>query len=282
MGGSPLEAVAAHHQKSTPVRSFSSMYDMHCYLHYIDASASLALFHELVINLVSDIDGISSSSVTGSSARRVRAAGVGLRCNFPVQSLVCRTVFALSLPPTLSSSRLSFPSHSAKPTMNRLLGSATARPFLSAALRSLRAATSPSSAAPNVIATLALSRSSLRHNSHAAGTDAESFADFSKRYTSFFDNAEDLFELQRGLNNCFAYDLVPGVDVIESALRASRRLDTYSTAVRIFEGIREKVENNGQYELYLQELKGIKEELGARFSSLNGLPTIPTADCQSL
>jgi len=64
------------------------------------------------------------------------------------------------------------------------------------------------------------------------------------------------------LNNCFAYDLVPGVDVIESALRASRRLDTFSTAVRIFEGIREKVENHGQYEMYLQELKGIKEELG--------------------
>ncbi|KAG8874933.1 Cytochrome c oxidase subunit 6 [Tulasnella sp. 332] len=143
--------------------------------------------------------------------------------------------------------------------MNRLLSSGTARPLLSAASRSLRAATSPSYtvATPNVIAAL-----SVRHNSHGSGSDAESFADFSKRYTSFFDNAEDLFELQRGLNNCFAYDLVPGVDVIESALRASRRLDTFSTAVRIFEGIREKVENHGQYEMYLQELKGIKEELG--------------------
>lgn len=52
------------------------------------------------------------------------------------------------------------------------------------------------------------------------------------------------------------------MEVIESALRASRRLDTFSTAVRIFEGIREKVENHGQYEQYLEELKGIKEELG--------------------
>lgn len=45
----------------------------------------------------------------------------------------------------------------------------------------------------------------VRHSSHAA----ESYESFNDRYASFFANAQDLFEVQRGLNNCFAYDLVP-------------------------------------------------------------------------
>ena len=45
----------------------------------------------------------------------------------------------------------------------------------------------------------------VRHSSHAA----ESYESFNDRYASFFASAQDLFELQRGLNNCFAYDLVP-------------------------------------------------------------------------
>jgi len=136
--------------------------------------------------------------------------------------------------------------------MNRLLGSATSRPFLNAAARSLRATSVVPSSSPSFL---------VRHSS-GGHNDQETFDEFSKRYTQFFDNAEDLFELQRGLNNCFAYDLVPSVEVIQSALKASRRLDTYTTAVRIFEGVREKVENRGQYEQYLQELKPLKDELG--------------------
>ena len=73
---------------------------------------------------------------------------------------------------------------------------------------------------------------------------------------------EDLFELQRGLNNCFAYDLVPSVGVVTEALRASRRVNDFATSVRIFEGIKQKVENKNQYAAYLEELKPIREELG--------------------
>ena len=68
--------------------------------------------------------------------------------------------------------------------------------------------------------------------------------------------------MQRGLNNCFAYDLVPSPEVIESALRASRRVNDYSTAVRIFEGIKQKVENENQYKQYVDALKGVRDELG--------------------
>jgi len=90
----------------------------------------------------------------------------------------------------------------------------------------------------------------------------ETFESFSERYVNFFQSAEDLFELQRGLNNCFAHDLVPAPAVIEAALRAARRVNDYSTAVRVFEGIKEKVENKQQYQAYLEELKGVREELG--------------------
>ncbi|TFK42270.1 cytochrome c oxidase subunit VA-domain-containing protein [Crucibulum laeve] len=90
----------------------------------------------------------------------------------------------------------------------------------------------------------------------------ESFESFSERYIAFFQNAEDLFEVQRGLNNCFAHDLVPSTGVVEAAVRAARRVNDYATAVRVFEGIKEKVENKSQYQAYLDELKPLREELG--------------------
>ena len=45
-------------------------------------------------------------------------------------------------------------------------------------------------------------------------------------------------------------------------LTTTRRVNDYATAVRIFEGISEKVENKQQYQQYLDELKGVREELG--------------------
>ncbi|CAD6571839.1 MAG: Cytochrome c oxidase subunit 6 [Tremellales sp. Tagirdzhanova-0007] len=92
--------------------------------------------------------------------------------------------------------------------------------------------------------------------------ESESFEAFNVRYRHFFDSCEDLFELQRGLNNCFAYDLVPTTEVIEAALRCARKVNDYATAVRILEGLRVKVENKGQYQSYLDELKSTIEDLG--------------------
>merc|ERR1711939_193437 len=99
----------------------------------------------------------------------------------------------------------------------------------------------------------------VRASSHAA---AESYESFNDRYASFFANAQDLFELQRGLNNCFAYDLVPSGKVIEEALRAARRVNDYSTAVRVFEGLKEKTENDAQYQSYVSETESLRKELG--------------------
>ncbi|KAI9822682.1 MAG: Cytochrome c oxidase subunit 6 [Pycnora praestabilis] len=90
----------------------------------------------------------------------------------------------------------------------------------------------------------------------------ESFEEFTARYEREFDGVQDVFELQRNLNNAFAYDLVPSTTVITAALKAARRVNDYPTAVRIFEGIKAKVENKGQYDEYLKDLQPLREELG--------------------
>lgn len=131
-----------------------------------------------------------------------------------------------------------------RPQMLATVLRAATRPTLTTAARTAPVFTRPSSSA------------------HAQ----ETFEAFSDRYVNFFQNAEDLFEVQRGLNNCFAHDLVPSPAVVESALRAARRVNDYATAVRIFEGIREKVENKQQYQSYLDELKGVRDELGVSWS----------------
>ncbi|KAI0998980.1 hypothetical protein K3495_g9217 [Podosphaera aphanis] len=89
----------------------------------------------------------------------------------------------------------------------------------------------------------------------------ETFEEFTARFEKEFENVKDVFDLQRNLNNAFAYDLVPSTSVIVAALKAARRVNDFPTAVRIFEGIKAKVENEGQYQQYLEELKPLREEL---------------------
>ncbi|SCV05550.1 LANO_0H09956g1_1 [Lachancea nothofagi CBS 11611] len=92
--------------------------------------------------------------------------------------------------------------------------------------------------------------------------DEETFEEFTVRYEKEFDQAYDLFEVQRVLNNCFSYDLVPAPAVVEKALRAARRVNDLPTAIRVFEALKYKVENEEQYNAYLEELKDVRAELG--------------------
>jgi len=96
----------------------------------------------------------------------------------------------------------------------------------------------------------------------ASEHEDETFEEFTVRVENDFNAVNDVFELQRNLNNAFAYDLVPAPSVITAALRAARRVNDFPTAVRIFEGLKHKVENQSQYEEYLKELEPIREELG--------------------
>ena len=92
--------------------------------------------------------------------------------------------------------------------------------------------------------------------------EEETFEEFTIRYEKEFEQAYDLFEVQRVLNNCFSYDLVPAPAVVEKALRAARRVNDLPTAIRVFEALKYKVENEEQYNAYLEELKDVREELG--------------------
>src|SRR5258708_4759129 len=78
---------------------------------------------------------------------------------------------------------------------------------------------------------------------------------FEEHWATFFAGCPDVFELQRGLNNCFNYDLVPPSNVIEAALLACRRLNCFATGVRVFGALRGKVANEEQYEQYKEHFK---------------------------
>ncbi|KAG0152440.1 hypothetical protein CROQUDRAFT_649842 [Cronartium quercuum f. sp. fusiforme G11] len=135
-----------------------------------------------------------------------------------------------------------------------LLRQSFIKPTLGLTSRSIKSTTGNSTA-------IAAIQSAQR--AYSAGHAAEeSYPVFNERYTQFFEGVEDLFELQRGLNNCFAYDLVPAVPTIEAALKAARRVNDLPTAIRIFEGLKQKVENKTQYQAYLDELKTLREDLG--------------------
>ncbi|KAF9201743.1 Cytochrome c oxidase subunit 6 [Podila verticillata] len=105
-------------------------------------------------------------------------------------------------------------------------------------------------------------RSVLATRSAVQKHQEESFEHFTERFVKFFDNVDDLFELQRGLNNAFGYDLVPSASVIEAALKAARRVNDYPTAVRIFEGLKVKAGSDALYKQYMEELAPLKAELG--------------------
>lgn len=108
-------------------------------------------------------------------------------------------------------------------------------------------------------------RPALRLYSHegTGWNDFGSVPAYESKWIEFFKNsAYDQFELQRGLNQCFAFDIVPTVPVLEAALRACRRLDDFAAAVRVFGALRQKCKNDAEYLEYSQYLKPIKEELG--------------------
>lgn len=90
-----------------------------------------------------------------------------------------------------------------------------------------------------------------------------SVPEYESRWTQFFNHSTpDQFELQRGLNHAFSYDIIPTIPILEAALRAARRLNDYATAMRIFGALRQKCKDDAEYESYVKHLDPIKNELG--------------------
>jgi len=61
---------------------------------------------------------------------------------------------------------------------------------------------------------------------------------------------------------CCTRPIALAPSIIEAGLQAARRVNDYGTAARIFEGIKETVENKVQDGAYQAELKNRKDELG--------------------
>ncbi|EQL30908.1 hypothetical protein BDFG_06670 [Blastomyces dermatitidis ATCC 26199] len=183
----------------------------------------------------------------------------------PPPPLLC-AVQHLPIPLSLAQSATSLPPMSST-TLFRIASRTAPVGFFRASYSARSRVAAPvfaAAAAPAIVAFGGVSSfsSSSKCASGAMGHEEETFEEFSARYEKEFDGVQDVFELQRNLNNAFAYDLVPSVSVMTAALKAARRVNDFPTAVRIFEGIRAKVENKAQYEMYLEELKSLREELG--------------------
>ncbi|CAD0089999.1 unnamed protein product [Aureobasidium vineae] len=132
--------------------------------------------------------------------------------------------------------------------------------FLRIAARAVRAPAQPRIQVASRIQRLNQARTFSVASVKRADVDAhdphheESFEEFTARYEKEFEGVQDVFELQRNLNNAFAYDLVPAPSVIVAALKAARRVNDFPTAA--------KVENQAQYDEYLTELESLRTELG--------------------
>lgn len=101
--------------------------------------------------------------------------------------------------------------------------------------------------------------------SYQPGTipDLPTMAEFERHWIYFFKHrAFDSFEVQRGLNNCFSYDMVPTVSVLEEALRACRRVDSLATALRLYGAMRDKLTKESDYDDYKKALQPVMDELG--------------------
>ncbi len=92
--------------------------------------------------------------------------------------------------------------------------------------------------------------------------ESKDYDAFVKHWNEHFKTVEDEFELERGLNHIFHADWVPAVEVIEEALKASRRLNAFATAVRTLEALEDKAYKKEQYQQYIRELKPLLTELG--------------------
>lgn len=109
----------------------------------------------------------------------------------------------------------------------------------------------------------ALSAAAQPRTYASAALDPEKNYDaFVDSWLAFFREVDDETDLEIGLNECFVHDWVPALGVVEEALKATRRLNSFPTAVRILEGIEERAENKGQYDQYVAALKPMLEELG--------------------
>ena len=92
----------------------------------------------------------------------------------------------------------------------------------------------------------------------------ESDEEFDARWEAYFNRDDiDAWELRKGLNDLYGYDVVPQPKIVVAMLKAARRLNDVALAVRILESVKEKAA--GDQKVYSFVMEGVKptlEELG--------------------
>lgn len=92
----------------------------------------------------------------------------------------------------------------------------------------------------------------------------ESDEEFDARWEAYFNRDDiDAWELRKGLNDLYGYDVVPQPKIVVAMLKAARRLNDIALAVRILESVKEKAA--GDQKVYSFVMEGVKptlEELG--------------------
>ncbi|XP_031833862.1 cytochrome c oxidase subunit 5A [Nomia melanderi] len=93
----------------------------------------------------------------------------------------------------------------------------------------------------------------------------ESEESFNKRYQEYLSRPDlDSWEIRQVMNSLAGMDLVPDPVIINTALRACRRLNDYALAVRFLELVKDKCGDqlNKIYPYILQEIRPTLDELG--------------------
>merc|ERR1740117_1462206 len=90
----------------------------------------------------------------------------------------------------------------------------------------------------------------------------ESDADFDAKWVAYFsDESLTSREIRRGLNDVFAYDLIPDPTILTAAFHATRRVNDFPTSVRIFEAIKDKSPDDETYNYVVDQLNPVITEL---------------------
>lgn len=84
------------------------------------------------------------------------------------------------------------------------------------------------------------------------------------RYVNFFNRSDiDGWDVRKGMVDLASMDLVPEPKIIVAALKACRRVNDYSLAVRFLESVKDKC--GGRTDIYpyiIQEIRPTLDELG--------------------
>ena len=88
---------------------------------------------------------------------------------------------------------------------------------------------------------------------------------FETTWIEFFNSPNiDEFGIRQGFNDLYClYDAVPEPEVVAAALRATKRINSFATAIRIIEGVKQKAGGDmNVYNYIIENIRPTLDELG--------------------